>query len=150
MAKELRSFFGRRNRVVIEDFGDSLTVQSDADRTDIRDILQRARRSGGAFAYMTAKQGFYADVSDAPTYMEALNVVRRAGEQFDLLPAEVRDRFNNDPARFLAFCTAVDADGNLLNKDELIKLGLRKADVVPIEPKPVRVEVINPEPPKSS
>lgn len=146
---QLRSFGGRRNRVVLEEFGESRTVQADAERTDIRNILERARRNGGTYAYMTAKQGFYADISEAPSYIEALNVVARAQQQFELLPADIRDRFNNDPAKFLAFAN------DEKNAEELVKLGLRKAPVIPEEPKPIEVRVVPdkaPEgtPPKSS
>ncbi|RYF32309.1 MAG: hypothetical protein EOO38_31115, partial [Cytophagaceae bacterium] len=46
--------------------------------------------------------------------------------QFDALPAKIRDRFNNDPSRFLAFCE------NPENEAELVQLGLR--DAKPEEP----------------
>lgn len=122
------------------DFRKSPVIRADADRTDIRAILSRAKRTGGAVGYMTSKQAMYADISEAPDYITALNIVARAQGQFEALPSEVRDRFNNDPGKFLAFANDVK------NKEEMIKMGLRKPDpVAPAEPT-YKVEVVNPAP----
>jgi len=43
----------------------------------------------------------YGDLSDMPTYQESLDIVRRADEIFDSLPALVRRECNHDPAVFL-------------------------------------------------
>lgn len=121
----------------------SRAVQTERDRTDIRAILAKAKRTGGAVAYLNARQALYLDLSSAPDYMGALNVVRRAHEQFEALPSEIRDQFHNSPENFLAFCERPE------NGDALIKMGLRNpAPVVP-KAEPVEVRVIN-EPPKSS
>ena len=47
-----------------------------------------------------------------------MNVIRAAEEAFAAMPAEVRDRFQKDPGRFLEF--ANDAS----NYDEALKMGL--------------------------
>ena len=47
-----------------------------------------------------------------------MNVIRAAEEAFNAMPADVRDRFQNDPGRFLEF--ANDAS----NYDEALKMGL--------------------------
>ena len=47
-----------------------------------------------------------------------MNVIRAAEEAFNAMPAEVRDRFQNDPGRFLEF--ANDAS----NYEEALKMGL--------------------------
>lgn len=60
----------------------------------------------------------YGDFSHISNYHEALNQIAAAGETFDLLPAHVRDRFQNDPGRFVDFC--LDSK----NRDELVSLGL--------------------------
>lgn len=146
MVKVMRSFFSPRRRSVgIGEFSEGRTVQADADRTDIRKILDRARRGGGAAGFITSKQPFFADISNAPDYMTALNVVARAHQQFELLPAEIRDRFRNDPSLFLDFMA------DEANAEEIYKLGLRKKPAVVEPPAPVSVRVISdPEPPKSS
>ena len=51
-------------------------------------------------------------------FHSSMNVIRAAEEAFNAMPAEVRDRFQNDPGRFLEF--ANDAS----NYDEAVKMGL--------------------------
>ena len=48
-----------------------------------------------------------------------MNVIRAAEEAFNAMPAEVRDRFQNEPGRFLEF--ANDAS----NYDEALKIFLK-------------------------
>lgn len=132
----------RKVRGPMVEFGPSLAVQADKERTDIRNIVQRAMRKGGIVS-VNVREGRYEDISSAPSYMEALNVVAAANEAFSRLPAAVRDRFSNDPLRMLAF---LDDDAN---KDEAIKLGLRKADPVPEKPpEPMLVRVVPDNPDK--
>lgn len=67
----------------------------------------------------------YADFEDVFDFHSAQNLIRQAQESFNALPAEVRHRFNHDPAAFLEF---VDTPGN---EAELARLGLRKPTVDP-------------------
>ena len=67
---------------------------------------------------------------------------RRALESFDLLPPEIRERFNNDPRKFFEFVTDVN------NQDEIIKMGLA-VDKRPVETVQ-KVEIVNPESAKGS
>lgn len=122
----------------------SRTVQAGADRTDIRAILKRARRTGDMTAFMTSKQAYYMDISDAPDFIAAQNIVAKAKAQFEMLPSDVRDRFNNDPAKFLAFAT------DPANVEDLYKMGIKARPAEPEVIAPMKVEVVNPEPPKSS
>jgi len=114
------------------DFSDSPSraKQSFKEACDINNIAAKARQSG----FLAAPQGspLYGDFSGANDYREALHVVMRAEEQFSALPAAVRDRFQNDPAAFLAFAT------DSSNEEELIKLGLatRRAAAEPPAPAP--------------
>lgn len=129
----------RRSGVVC---GESLAVQSDKERTDIRYIVKRAMR--GASVNVNVREGRYADVSDAPSYMEALNVVARANELFAGLPSKVRDRFGNDPVKMLAF---LDDKENI---EEARKLGLVPPEApAPKPPEPMLVKVVADDVPKS-
>jgi phage internal scaffolding protein len=47
-----------------------------------------------------------------------MNFIIQAQEDFALLPANVRKRFNNDPGEFFEFATNPD------NYDDMVKLGL--------------------------
>lgn len=132
----------RSPRGGMSDFGESLTVQADKDRTDIRNIVKRAMR--GASVVVNVREGRYADISDAPSYMQALNRVAIANELFARLPSNVRDRFANDPVRMLSFLDDPD------NKAEAIKLGIMKPDpVVAPPPEPISVRVVPDTPAKS-
>ena len=60
----------------------------------------------------------YVDFEEAFDFQSSMNVIRAAEEAFNAMPAEVRDRFQNDPGRFLEF--ANDAS----NYEEALKMGL--------------------------
>lgn len=119
----------------------SLTKQDQADACDINRIV-RQYNATGVYSHVNerAAQGMYADLSSAPDYQDALNIIARANEAFESLPASVRERFMNDPARFLDFM------GDPVNQDEAIRLGLATLREEPVEPPPQRVEIVNPKP----
>ena len=77
-------------------------------------------------------------------FQEALNVINSARESFMELPAEVRAEFDNDPGRFMDF---VSDD---TNREKAKKLGIVVDKPKPVEPAPVRVQVITPEPDKTA
>lgn len=60
----------------------------------------------------------YGDFSDIGDYHTALNEVQQAQEMFMSLPASMRERFQNDPGRLIAF---VEDPQNL---DQAVELGL--------------------------
>lgn len=64
----------------------------------------------------TLPVGRYGDFSEVGDYMEALQRVEDARVQFSELPAKVRDRFQNDPAKFLDW---IHTKGNLEEANEL-------------------------------
>lgn len=82
--------------------GQSMTKQSFTEESDINRIVARATETG-FISSMTAKQGLYADVTDVPDFQSAMNVVVAAERRFMELPAQVRERFHNDPAEILEF-----------------------------------------------
>lgn len=95
---------------------------------NVNDIMKRFDKMPTAdqlaAAGLTAG-GFYGDFTTAPDYEEALQIANAAQNQFALLPASVRGRFENNPTKFLAFVT------DPANGDECIRMGLKK----PPEPK---------------
>lgn len=58
------------------------------------------------------------DFTEAPTYQEALNLMIEAQRSFMQLPAKTRNRFENDPAQFVDFCS------DERNRDEMRVMGL--------------------------
>ena len=60
----------------------------------------------------------YGDYSSVSDFHAAQNLIAEATQTFDLLPASLRKRFDNDPAKLLAF---LEDDSN---REEAVKLGL--------------------------
>lgn len=142
----IRSVYGDRKRVAL-DFrvadpksGEFVvrpgrTVQAEKDSCDINKILERYTRTG-QLPDMIRREPRYGDFSEVPTFQEALEVVQRAETQFAGLSARVRERFHNEPAEMLAFCS------DPKNAEEMIKLGLA------LPAKPVELSPSQPTEPK--
>lgn len=71
-------------------------------------------------------------------FQSALNMLKAAKDSFMSLDADIRARFNNDPARFIKF--AEDKE----NLAELRKMGLALPEVIPVVVPPLEVRVVNP------
>lgn len=95
----------------------SLTQQQFKEECDINTIMNKYIKTG-EFRALTGKGGIYADFSEIKDLQSMLDTVRLAQDAFASLPAQVRQRFANDPAQLLEFIQ----DTN--NRDEAIKLGL--------------------------
>lgn len=74
----------------------------------------------GDIPYVNNASASYGDFSDAVEYREALDRVLEAQENFEFLPAKVRDRFSNDVAEFLDFVH------DPKNFDEMVSMGIAK------------------------
>lgn len=84
--------------------GKGVTKQADADSCDINKIYARYLKDG-QLPPNVRSPGTYGDYSSVPDYQESLEIVRSAEKQFLLLPVELRNRFENDPVKFLEFAT---------------------------------------------
>jgi phage internal scaffolding protein len=94
----------------------SLTQQHQKEDADINTIVARFGLTGELpFA---DKQPRYGDFTAVTDYHSAMNAVASAREDFMSLPAELRARFNNDPAALIDFLASEQ------NREEAIKLGL--------------------------
>lgn len=106
----------------------SLAVQSQKEEADINEIVRRFGLTGKLPENVRAP--VYADFDEVFDFQSAQNAIREAHNSFMAMPADVRMRFNNDPQRFVEFCS--DAD----NLEEMRKLGLAnpapKADTPPV------------------
>ena len=103
---------------------ESMAVQSAEEESNINTIVRRFGISGELPNNLRMPQS--GDFTNAPDFHTAMNLVRQAQEEFVRVPADIRARFNNDPARFMAF---VEDEANY---DEALKLGLVNArPVVP-------------------
>jgi len=103
--------------------GDSRTKNSFVEECNINFIMQRYTKNG-TLPDRIREDASYGDYSAAPDFMQAQNLIVRAREQFDSLSSRQRERFGNDPAKFLEFAN------NAENADEMAKLGLLKPEAV--------------------
>lgn len=94
----------------------SATQQSFADECDVNIIMARWAKTG--IMPQGSRQSQFGDFTGAEDYQSAMNAVIAAQNAFDALPANIRKRFENDPAQLLAFINDVN------NRDEAISLGL--------------------------
>jgi len=94
----------------------TLTQQHFKDECDINNILRQFNITGQLPQQtLSPRYGDFTGISD---YQTALNQVIAAEDEFMRLPADLRARFDNDPAQLIDFLEKSD------NKDEAIKLGL--------------------------
>ena len=76
-------------------------IQADKDVCDINKIIARYR--AGDESVLQRRQGFFADATQFPkNYAEMLNIVINGEREFDSLPVEVKNKFDNDFAKFVA------------------------------------------------
>lgn len=115
----------------------SRTKQEFARECDINNIIKHFSVSG-MLSHVNAKaaSGAYLDLPDAFDFQESLNIINQAEAAFMSLPAKLRDRFGNDPLRFLEFTHDPE------NLEEMRKLGL--ANQLPLEPPLTSIDVETP------
>lgn len=104
----------------------SMTKQEFAEDADINTIIERF---GIGYEmpvnHMPPRSG---DFTNLPDFTGAVKMVRQAQEVFNALPAKIRNRFQNEPSKYIEFFEDPD------NYDEAVKLGL--AMPRPPEPDP--------------
>lgn len=122
--KDLASF---ASGVVCDD--EPIVQQHFADEVDINTLVRRFHLSGEMPEGVRAVT--YGDFTGISDFHTAANAIAVARENFEAMPAEVRRRFDNDPQRFVAFCSDES------NLDELRRMGLAVPKAVLEAPAPV-------------
>jgi len=121
---------------------DSMTQQDDAHETDINVIMKKYGGQGGNYPTVVGTP-LSGDFTQVGGYREMVERIKAADDAFQEIPAKMRERFNNDPEKFMEFIRDKD------NLPEMRKLGLALPEKEPTpEPAPIKVVVTNPEPPK--
>lgn len=108
---------GSRRVMQINDEPDKKAKQSMKKDCDINNILRKYKKTGH-LPELIKRNAQYGDFSQIEDYQTSLNTVKKAQEQFDSLSAEVRKKFENDPAKMLDFVS------NPENIEEMYNLGL--------------------------
>jgi len=109
--------YGPKMRVRIGFAAEGRTKQSFKDECDINVILKQYEKTGQLPASYNPTAPQYADVTGVD-FQAAQNLIAEASTMFQRLPAKVRDRFENSPAKFLQFTS------NEKNLPEMEEMGL--------------------------
>lgn len=114
----IRSAYAEKKRIQPDLSGVSRTKQQFKDECDINVIISRFLRTGH-LDVLQRLEPRYGDVTGLD-FINAMNTVARAQTLFNELPAEIRNRFENQPAKFLDFVQ------DEKNRPEAEELGLLK------------------------
>lgn len=112
----------------------SLTQQSSKDEADINTIVKRFLKTG--VLPQGAENPRYIEFNEVFDFQTAMNAVVAAERSFMAMPAEVRERFGNNPAKFVEFCSDKE------NLPEMRKLGLAITPEEVKELPPMKVEIV--------
>lgn len=96
---KIYSAYDRPPKVLLVCEDPSLARESEKDATDVNKIMERYKKTG--IIPMSGQEMFFADVSSVASYQEIMDRVAAGNQAFERLPAEVRARYQNDPAVFL-------------------------------------------------
>lgn len=105
--------------------GNGKTKQEFRLEADINIIMARYQQTG-VIDFVSKHQPRYQDVTGLD-YYEAMLTVSESRSMFQDLPAQLRERFKNDPGQFLDYVQDPD------NTEEMRELGLLKASPKPAE-----------------
>lgn len=95
----------------------SMTVQSEKDSCDFNLIFERYAKTG-LMTNVRREPPNFGDFSNVSDYHDALLQIQAAEDSFMQLPATVRARFENDPAKVIEFLNDPQ------NRSEAVKMGL--------------------------
>lgn len=99
----------------------SLAQQHFKEECDINTIVDRFLKTGELPSDVRMPR--YGDFTGIHDYKTAMDAITKAQSAFMEMPAQIRNRFHNDPQEFVAFCSD-DA-----NREEAAKMGLVPEEV---------------------
>ena len=110
-----------RTRPVVDCSNDpSRTKQSFLEEADINNIMRKYINTG--VLPVGERQPTYGDFSSGQDYQALQDQLLQARMDFELLPADIRDRFGNSPEALIDFLSDPD------NHEEAVELGLIAAE----------------------
>lgn len=95
---------------------ESLTKQSFKDECDLNNLVKRF--GVGTPIPVPSRMPTYGDFTGISDYRSALDAILAADDVFMALPPNIRERFENDPAALVDFCSDPS------NRSEAMELGL--------------------------
>lgn len=108
---QVRNRFTKRERVALVFNETGKTKPEFKDACDVRNIIDRYHRTGQV--PLNTKNPLYGDFTTVRDFHTSMNIVIKAQEQFDSLPSQIRQKFNNDPSEFMEF---MEDNNNSLEK----------------------------------
>jgi phage internal scaffolding protein len=115
----IKNAFSASEKVVTENTSPSLTKQEFKKDTDLNVIMKKFQVTG-AMDHVNMHSGNYGQHSPLD-YHQAMTVVANANSMFADLPSDIRNKFDNQPEKFLEFVQSED------NYDEAIEMGIQIA-----------------------
>lgn len=112
-----KTIYSPKSRCSLEFSGQGRTHQSFKDECDINRIMARYMQTGILPQDINPLEARYLDVSDID-FQSAQELVAGARSLFEQMPSKLRTRFENDPAKLLAFVS------DSKNAQEAAELGL--------------------------
>ncbi|WNK14973.1 MAG: internal scaffolding protein [Microvirus sp.] len=103
---------------MLDNTEESLTQQQFADDADINVLAYRYGLDNQPMPTAPIDPSFYGDFTNVPDLRTAMDLVRDAENRFMDLPAKLRARFDNRPAKMWHFVNDPE------NADEAVRLGL--------------------------
>lgn len=137
---KIHTLYDRPPKVKTQITEKTLTHQSFKDECDINKIIERYHATG----FMgdphrpvdQSRQPIYGDFTNVPDLKGAYDQIIQAEGLFASLPATIRKQFENDPVRFLDFCSNPD------NRPWLAEHGFIRDFIGEIEPENPKKEPI--------
>lgn len=141
----IRSAYSLKAKISLTFTGNGRTKQSHKAECDINQILARYKKTG-TLDFQQKHEPQYGDVT-ALEFQSAQLMIAEAKGLFAAMPAHLRHRFDNEPAKFLAF---VQDDRNKAEAEELGLLKVKPAEPVKASAEAVPAPVVNPTAPAAT
>lgn len=113
----VRNKFSDRIAVVADTSGESLTQQQFKDDCNVNVIMARYMKTG-VIEHVTRARARFGDFGDLAEGVFELDKVAKAQQAFEMLPATLRNRFDNSIQGFFGFI------GDPKNFDECVRMGI--------------------------
>lgn len=102
-----------------ENVDPSMTDESMARDTDVNYIMEKYMK-GEHVQFINEGRGHYIDLTEFPDFDKAMEIVGKAKSAFQLLPPQLREKFNQDPHQLVNYLQDPKNDA------EAVELGLKE------------------------
>lgn len=93
----------KRKRVLTINEEPTKTQQQYKEQVDVNNIMKKYKKTGSITHLRNAANGVYMDLTQIPSYEEALMQIEKAQRAFEEIPSHIRLKFNNDPSQLISY-----------------------------------------------